>query len=252
MGQCNYPSKVWINLNLLMTLRVKTVQPINTRYFQLIIRTLRTKTDTFKSQWLKQWRILSIFSERQKVDRGYLNLLIIMRYKFRQIRPNVLMRIKRMSSSQWRLYIFNKTFTFTSDLSPFNLIPDYFEEDEMFADHIKEISASQYVTLYTNREFITGNVHSITKLFWCNHVDLAPDEFILSSNQDVILNLITRKYLLSLEFVLFTSSSGINYAKVCIEDSGLKEVSTKSNGGVSVYLDYVLMEVAMLILIQKA
>ena len=227
-GRCKFPSKLWLSANYQIALNLTTEHSINKTDIQIVSEHLLDSKFTFNSPWPKHWYIWTIYFLLPSADDEYISLIIFINNKLYQVRPSLFMRaVKTMVNAKWTFIISNKTFIFTSEFSPFYIIPKCTDCDEHFVNQTNKGFDFQYHQIFKVTDFLSG-YHPITKLYLCNQVILTPDEFSLTSKGNILYNNITNCYLFWSEFLLLNSASGVESAKVCIEDSGLKELIYQS------------------------
>ena len=226
-GRCNFPSKLWFSANYQIALNLTTEHSINKTDLFIIRENILDSKFTFKSPWPKYWYIQTIYVLLPSANDEYLTLHILLKNNLLQVRPAPFIRtIKNMVNVKWTFLIANKTVIFTSEFSPFSTTPST-KGDKHFVNQTKKEFDFQYYKVFTVADFLGGS-HPITKLYLCNQVLLTPDEFVLNSKGNILYNNITNRYLFWSEFLLLTSTSGVESVKVCIEDSGLKELIYQS------------------------
>ena len=227
-GRCNFPNKLWYNSNHEITINLTSENPVNKTDFQTITKDLLDEKFELNFPWPKQWYIKNIYLLLPTVDDDYLSLHVTITNQLAQVRPRVLIAtVKKMIKRKWTLEIVNRTVVFTSGFSPYYLVSNYNESNEHFIDPSKQTFASRYQVIYNFVGFQNVN-HPITKLFFCNQIELFLDEFTQSTIEHILFNEINGRFLFWYEFQLFTSISGRRAAKVCIEDSGFEEIIAQS------------------------
>lgn len=214
---------MWFNPNLQITINLTTVRPLNEADHEIITEGLLKLKFGLKSPWPKHWYIKTIYLLHTAVDDETISVLVTIQNKLLQVRPPVLIRtVKKLINRKWTLQIANKTVTLASAFSPFYLINAYEESNEHFVNQAKKTFYSRYQEVYIVADFLS-RYHTITKMFFCNQVELLPGEFTLNSRRDILFNYITNRYLFWFEFQMSISIGGIETAKVCIEDSGFQD-----------------------------
>jgi hypothetical protein len=203
--------------------------PINETELKLIRHSLLEADFVLNSPWPKQWYIKEVYSPLSILDQEYFYLLIIIENERLKVRPHVLKKtIEKRIYQEWTLELANKSFAFMSDFNPFYLTFDYEENNELFTNQTQKTFYSQYREVYNIISHLPKSILSVTKLFLCNQIELTSNEFLLNSRMNILFNNRTNEYLFGNDFLLSTSTSGMETAKVCIKDSGFKELNDQS------------------------
>jgi hypothetical protein len=73
----------------------------------------------------------------------------------------------------------------------------------------------------------SGEMHTISRLYICDQVELQPSEFLLNNTQGALYIYKLKRVLFDNQFVLMRSNTFNEYrARICKEDSGLFERNT--------------------------
>lgn len=223
-GRCKYPSKRWLNQEYVLYISLTSEQNFNiNEVFQLQQVVLFERVLDLKSPWGKNWVINSIYYEDTGKGNMTTNLLVVLTNKLSEVNPEKLMKyIKNTVECDWILKLQNETITLRSRVLKHEkcALNSEVEKEIVIGNQSVIVPFPSYNKVYNTLSLI-GNTHLVTKLYWCEQVELQPSEFILNSDKSLLFNLISYRILHCGEFVLIASNTfeGTR-VRVCIEDSG--------------------------------
>lgn len=224
-GRCKYPYKLWFNQEYVLYINLTSEQSINIdKVLQPQQVKMTEKVLDLISHWQQNWVINSIYYEDPGKGNRTKNLLVILSNKLSQVKPETLVNyIKNTVKRDWTLKHQNTTVTLKSSVLKLKEFAFNSEvgKEIVIGNQSIIVPSPLYHMVYTTLS-LPGNTHLVTKLYWCDQVELHPSEFILNSDKTLLFNYITYRILHRCEFLLIASNTfeGIR-VRVCIEDSGL-------------------------------
>jgi hypothetical protein len=180
-----------------------------------------------KSVWLENWTVESI--HKRVIDMPQLsnNVIITMRRKILSIKPDVMIaNIEKSIGQPWSIRVRNETVVLKSaNFSMAGKSISYRKDNKVddFYNLTKNIEWPDYQLLYVNLT-PSGEMHTISRLYICDQVELEPSEFLLNSRKYTLYIYKSKRVLFDNQFVLMRSNTFSEYsARICIDDSGLYE-----------------------------
>lgn len=146
------------------------------------------------------------------------------------------------TEKSWYLQHGSQTFVFNSEFAPYSSQDMTMRGDDQEFIHGGN-SKDHYITLYRNR--IPGSVRSITRLYFCNQVELTSNEVIFSQLQGTIYINMTNRYLSDGQFAIVQSDAYEVRVRICIDDSGMTDDTNSS--GVKFNIEMVLLWIVSMI-----
>jgi hypothetical protein len=205
-----------------------------------------------KSVWLEKWSVDSIHSRVMDVPQLSNNVIIVTRRKVPSVKPNVIItNITKLIGQAWSIRVRNvmvglKSANFSVG-SNIILHGIYRNKGDDFYNLTDNLTWSNYEKLYENPT-PGGKIHTISRLYICDQVELEPSEFLLNSKNSALYIYTSKRVLFDNQFVLIRSStSSGNRARICIEDSGLYKRTTNM-GAIIKTFDICCVEVSMLLI----
>lgn len=193
------------------------------------------------SPWPKDWIITSV---REIETATYMNKTHLRVDLKRTVRntgfSRILKIIKHFVNKEWTLKNGKTYYILKSKLPVWDyvLTPDQSDivvDHILFGNHTRHLSLPKISTLFF-ANYLGPVVRStkqvtISRLYYCNLVELTPSEFVLSKYRTAIFNVRTQRLMSVIHsFVITERSDGTNFSvKICFEDSGLFE-ENKSPG----------------------
>jgi hypothetical protein len=181
------------------------------------------------------------------------NLIIVMHRKLSIVKPDTIIgNIKKMIGKGWIMRLRNVTEVLKSQefsmRSPYISYP-YMKKADGFYNLTKDLEWSQYNNAYTAL-LLYRKEHIISRLYFCNQVELEPTEFLLNSEKNALYIYTSKRVLFDRQFALVRSNTlAKSRARICIEDSGLEEKGKNAGGNVTtINLCFVAASLLLLIL----
>lgn len=169
---------------------------------------------------LKPWTINQAFYEKVSLgdDDKMKSLLVYVKRAFVSSQPQeIIGNIRLLMSSNWSIQYKNKTVTLNP--SPFKLkYPYSINADKLQGMFVVNDSFSVRSPLYTHFYYagLMDDGLLVTKIFFCEQIELEFGEFVLSEDKIVLYNKVGQNYLFDAEFVFVSEDS----VRICLENSG--------------------------------
>ncbi|XP_045173698.2 uncharacterized protein LOC123535201 [Mercenaria mercenaria] len=233
-GECMYPHKLWYDQDYIVCINLTTDTTINvTDVFKIQPGSKREYLPPFISPWPKDWFIFAIFSHNDiwtKFCKCASFQFLLKRKLSASVQPKHLVQtVNKFAARDWSLQNRNSSLVFKSHISHLSYSAKDFavlDANSMF--FFGNNSKTTYRVLYVRGRHGLNKFH-ITKLYFCNQVELNPHEIILSPYNSMLFNKITKRHLYDGEFALVWSNAYEDVcARICIEDSEMYEISNHS------------------------
>ncbi|XP_045173157.2 uncharacterized protein LOC123534797 [Mercenaria mercenaria] len=233
-GECTYPHKLWYNQDYTVCINLTTDTAINvTDVFKIQPGSKNEYLPPLISPWPKNWFIFAIFTHYDVWNKDYTCAsfqFILKRKLSASVQPQHLVQtVKIFAARDWSLQNRNASLVFKSHISHLSYSAiDFVERDAdskfFFGNNSKTIDR----ILYLRGRFGLNKLH-ITKLYFCNQVELNPREVILSPYKSMLFNKITKSHLSDGEFAFVWSNAYKDVCvRICIEDSEMYEMVNRS------------------------
>jgi hypothetical protein len=191
-----------------------------------------TRLPPLESVWLEKWSVDTIYVRAMDESQLSNNVIIIMRRNIPSVQPDVIIaNITKMIGQAWSIRVRNVTLVLKSaNFSVVSKSIDYgnynFNKGDNFYNLTENLEWPDYAPVYHNLT-LTGKLHTISKLYTCDQVELEPSEFLLNSNKDAMYIYTLKRVLFDNQFSLMRSNTFSELrARICKEDSGLYERNT--------------------------
>lgn len=191
---------------------------------------------------LKQWSVYQLIYQtttRLNNDTTTNTLVAFMTQYFAEADPlSIMNNIAMLIKTKWFLKYKNETLILKPSLfkhkalnyvdGSLTLTPGSFTFNNTFS-----VKSPEYRLLYTTMKWLNMGF-LVTKLHFCEQIELVSDEYMLSADQTVLYNKISRQYLFDGEFSLMNDRSE-GSVRICYENSGFVKtnvvicVSAESN-----------------------
>lgn len=219
-GKCRYPNKFWYNQAYVMYTEFASEETID---MSEGLQKSGILSD-LKSPWQNDWSIKGIFLEDtvQLKNISHFIVFLLKREKLKVNPRTFFINIKKMMDGNWLLRKNNKTINMMSSFFKYSFT--VFNRNKVsivdFGNHSKTYSLPFYKSLKYFGVY-ENNMHILTKLYFCDQIELVQSDFTLSEDNRILYNFVTKKYLFKGEFALMTNNSfeGLQ-VRVCLEDSG--------------------------------
>jgi hypothetical protein len=228
-GTCLYPNKIWYSQYFAVFVNLTFDKAYNLSEVFNIPNGKNYTTDLppLKSKWLKRWLVHSIYYRVMDESHMSKNVIIVVDRKLSTVQPDTIITdIRKMIGQAWSIHFRNVTKVLKSShfatLTSFRTDP----YENMFNNITGQVDMPRYQMIY-GRLTVSRITLIVTRLYFCEQVELAPSEFILSKDKNFIYSYITKRFMFNGQFVLtYSDTQAGSRARICIEDSGL----LKSNG----------------------
>jgi hypothetical protein len=210
-----------------------------------------------KSVWLEKWSVAYILNRVMDEPKLSNNVIIVMRRKISSVQPDVIItNITKMIGQAWSIHVRNDTFVLKS--ANFSVVSksihygnyDFIKADE-FYNLTENLEWPNYELVYINQTRVL-DMHTISRLYICNQIELEPSEFLLNSNKFALYIYTSKRVLFDGQFALIRSNTfNKNRARICIEDSGLFKRNTNVGSFLKCFdLCYVEVSLLLIVLLQ--
>jgi hypothetical protein len=181
-----------------------------------------------QSIWLKHWSVEHVYSRVTEEEQSKSNnIVIVVQRKLSRVNPVPFLKsIKNMLASPWTISLNNGL----EQLKPHHAIftplgkqyrPEIFDSTSNLTT--KPFQAQWYKRVYSSFKG-AFKTQIITRLFFCDQVELHPSEFLLNYEMSILYSYTTKRYMFDGEFALVRSEDFGDYsARICIDDSGFNE-----------------------------
>jgi hypothetical protein len=177
-----------------------------------------------------------------------------MRRKITSVKPDVIITdIRKMIGQAWYIRVGNVLVGLKS--ANFSVVSksiwngNYRNKAHDFYNLTENLKWPEYIPLYENTTPIE-KIHTISRLYICDQVELEPSEFLLNSIKKALYIYTSKRVLFDNQFALISSNKfSENRARICIEDSGLYERNTNV-GSIpkTFYLCFVVVRLLLIVI----
>jgi hypothetical protein len=231
-GRCVYPAKLWYNQNYGVFVNLTAEKQIDvTVMFKVPFgATFTTVLPPLESHWEREWSVFDIFYKETGNNSSFSdNFIVFIKRKIFKVKPNnIVQYIRHTVKSPWYISLNNeKVLLKSADFTKLTAVYTYVDSTRIsvFENQMEAPVKPQYNYIYQSPFPSDLDNHIITKLYVCEQVELTPSEFILSHDESILYNNITKRFLFDGEFAILKSNvfDGLR-ARICIEDSGLHKM----------------------------
>jgi hypothetical protein len=205
-----------------------------------------------KSVWLEKWSVASIHIRVMDDPQLSNNVIIIMRRNVSSVQPDVIItNITKMIGQAWSIRVRNEMLVLKSaNFSVVSKSIHYGNYNSIKADEFYNFTENfdwpNYVPVYRNTTH-SDEMHTISRLYICNQVELESSEFLLNRKQFALYIYKSKRVLFDNQFELIHKQTLFEYhARICKEDTGLFERNTNV-GSILISFDLCNVEVSLLL-----
>lgn len=230
-GECVFPIKEWYTTKCAINLELTPKEPIHVNQLLEFSQKTLKNVSLLVHQWPNNWYVGEIYySPRDENGNMVYNLFVKMvSFSLRGKPKGLLKNVKTLSKLPWFLKLGNNTkMSLSSDLS---YIADVFY-------NTKFLGLPSLMKLKVDRNTDNSPPFIITKLYFCDQVELASSEYELYERKVGLRNKINNQTLLLGEYLLEYSDSlqPTSTAKVCLYNSGFIEINGSYSIAISTFL----------------
>ncbi|KAL4228199.1 hypothetical protein ACF0H5_013633 [Mactra antiquata] len=234
-GTCFFPAKLWHSNQFSLMLNLTTDTPFNvSKVFQMNADRKASNIDMLHSTWPKEW-IRYFLCEESVVSERPSFMLRMVRIKDEHFMPKYFFAeiAELMKSGRWSLTYGNKTIALKANYFHFRKVAGSNVEGNKYELIFnKQVASSTYRIMYLEKnDDVRRKIFPLTKLYFCNQIELLPGEFFLDNEHRILINRIKNTILYDGQFTMIHTSLG-SVPRVCIEDSGF--IANSSSRGYSI------------------
>lgn len=225
-----FPIKEWQMSKCAINLKLTPEVPIHVNQLFEISQKASRNVSLLVHQWPKNWYVDEIYYSSEDENGNIYNLFVKM-ISFSVIsKPDVLLKnAQTLSKLPWFLKLANRTKTLIS--SNLSYIADAFYNRRF-------TGLPSYNKLYVDNNFDTRPAFIITKLYFCEQVELETSEYELYEGRLGLRNKINNQTLLLGEYLIKYSDNRelTSTARICLYNSGFIEINGSYSTVVSKFL----------------